>query len=269
MKTILTVENASFWYTSERVLYKNLSLDAREGEIIAILGPNGVGKTTFLRCMMGMLAWKEGRTLLEGKNITELQTREIGKTIAYVPQARSLPFSFTVLDVVLMGRAAHIGPWAQPGKEDYRLARLALERMGIGSMADRTFSRLSGGEAQMVLIARALAGNPKIIVLDEPESHLDFRNQLIILTALRDLCDERGITCIVNTHYPEHALRIADRALLLGNDGRTPRFGGVYDTLSEELLRDYFKVRIKTVDFQDGERTHRAVYPLEPEYEKS
>lgn len=264
MKELLRVDNGSYWYQKERVLYEGLCTTVNEGEILAVLGPNGVGKTTFLRCVLGLSRWKTGKTLIGGRDIANLSPREIGRTIAYVPQARSLPFSFSVLDVVLMGRSAHVGNFAQPSKEDYIFAETALDRMGVSHLQNRYFGELSGGEAQMVFIARALASDPKIIVLDEPESHLDFRNQLVILSALRELADQDGIACIVNTHFPEHALRIADHALLLGKNGLRPKSGSVCEVLSEESLRDYFGVRVKRLGFIDGGIEYRAVYPLEP-----
>lgn len=264
MELMLKVENGAYWYRPERRLFTGLDFELHGGEIAAVLGPNGVGKTTFLRCLMGLLRWREGRTLLGGRNIASVPSKEFWRTVAYVPQARALPFSFTVTDVVLMGRTSRVSAFAQPGPVDKAAARAALERMGVARLEDRKFGELSGGEAQLVFIARALAAEPRIIVLDEPESHLDFRNQLVILGALKDLAREDGIACVVNTHFPEHALRIADRALVLGKGSLGHRFGRAEDLMDEATLETFFGVRVKRLAFSDRDREYRAIYPLAP-----
>lgn len=265
MELKLEVKNAAFWYRKNRVLFKNLNMSVQAGQITAVLGPNGVGKTTFLKCLMGLLPWKEGLTLLNGKPIHDISSKDLWRTLAYVPQARALPFSFTVNDVVLMGRSAHVGALSQPSSEDFSIAEQALERVGAVHMADRRFGELSGGEAQMVFIARALAARPRIIILDEPESHLDFRNQLLILHTLSDLAAKDGIACIINTHFPEHALRIADMALLLGNGCLGHRYGPAESLMDEQTLREFFNVRVRKITFEDSGRDYRAIYPLVPE----
>lgn len=264
MELSFRVEDGAFWYRSDRVLFSGVGFELGRGEIAAILGPNGVGKTTFLRCAMGLLPWRRGRSTLNGRDVRSLAPGELWRMVAYVPQARALPFAFSVMDVALMGRSAHLGAFSQPGPDDRRLAEAALERMGVLRLRDRPFAELSGGEAQMVFIARALAARPRLIVLDEPESHLDFRNQLVILGALRDLAREEGIACVVNTHFPEHALRIADRALILGKDGAGHRFGRADDLMDEETLEAFFGVRVRRLDFSDSGEPYRAIYPLEP-----
>lgn len=262
MELSLRVEKGTFWYRPERVLLHDVDFVLHPREIVAILGPNGVGKTTFLRCLMGLLKWKSGRSLLGDRDIGSIPPREFWRTVAYVPQARALPFGFTALDVALMGRSSRVGAFAQPGAADHRAALAALDRMGVAHLAHRRFGELSGGEAQLVFIARALAAEPRIIVLDEPESHLDFRNQLVILGALRDLVDTEGLACVVNTHFPDHALRIADRALLLGGEGLGHRLGPVSDLVDEVHLEQFFGVRVQRLEFSEGGRVHRALYPL-------
>lgn len=260
----LTIEGGAFWYRPDRVLFEDLDFEVRSGQVVAVLGPNGAGKTTFLRCAMGLLPWRRGRCCLDGKALDRLPPRERWRSIAYVPQARALPFSFTVLDVVLMGRSAHVPPLAQPGPADLAAARRGLERLGISALEGRPFRELSGGEAQLVFIARALAAEPRLIVLDEPESHLDFRNQLVIVRALAALAAEEGIACVVNTHFPENALRLADRVLLLGRGGAGHRFGPADELLSEANMEAFFGVRVKRLGFSEGGRDFRAVYPIEP-----
>jgi len=263
MELELQVEEGSFWYHPERVLFSGVSFSLHPGEITAVLGPNGVGKTTFLRCLMGLLKWTTGRTLLGGHDITTLSPRQFWSTVAYVPQARALPFGFTVLDVALMGRSSRVGAWSQPGAEDLRIAIRSLERMGVAHLADRKFGELSGGEAQLVFIARALAAEPQILILDEPESHLDFRNQLVILGGLQALARE-GLACVVNTHFPDHALRIADHALLLGKGGLGHRYGPTSELVTEASLQEFFGVRVQRLSFHQGDQEYRTLYPVEP-----
>lgn len=264
MELKLTVKDGSFWYRSDRVLFRHLNFSVQSGQICAVLGPNGVGKTTFLRCLMGLLPWKEGATLLNGTSLAEIHRKDFWRNIAYVPQARVLPFAFSVMDVVLMGRSVHVSSFAQPSRNDMDIAMHSLERMGVSHLAARRFGELSGGEAQMVFISRALAAEPKLIILDEPESHLDFRNQLVILQALSDLAKQDGIACIVNTHFPEHALRIADHSLVLGHGALGHRYGATSEMMNEDTLRNFFGVRVRHLSFEDSGCSYRSIYPLVP-----
>jgi iron complex transport system ATP-binding protein len=264
MELKLSVEGGTWWYRPERILFSAVDFSVGQGEIAAILGPNGVGKTTFLKCLMGLLQWRQGKTVINGVELSQIGRKELWQTIAYVPQARTLPFSFTVTDVVLMGRTSRLSAFAQPGAKDRRAAEKALERMGISRLGSRKFAELSGGEAQLVFIARALATEPKLVILDEPESHLDFRNQLVILNALQDLARKDGIACVINTHFPEHALRIADRCLLLGKGSTGHRFGDPSSLTDERNMKAFFGVRVRNVSFEDNGATYRGVYPMEP-----
>ena len=209
--------------------------------MLAILGPNGAGKTTLLRCMMGFLKWTDGESLLDGKPISTLSQRELFSRIAYVPQAKNTTLSATVKDMVLLGRSSRYSIFGKPGKEDRQVVADTLSSLGLTHLAERSCAQLSGGELQMVLIARAIASEPELIVLDEPESNLDFKNQLIVLKTLHALT-ERGISCIFNTHYPVHALRHADKALLLDKKGGVC-FGDSHAVITEDNMRAAFGVQ--------------------------
>jgi len=232
---ILQVENGSFAYVKENPILHGITFSLNEGEILAVMGPNGIGKTTLLKCLMGTLKWQSGRSLIDGRD-SSLERRKIG----YVPQAHRFSFPYSVRDMVVFGRAKYMSVFASPGKEDYAAADGALEEMGIAHLRDRSVSRLSGGQLQLVLIARALAGQPRLLILDEPEAHLDFCNQFTILQIIRGLAKEKGIACVMNTHYPNHALRVADHVLLL--KGEKYLFGRPRDALSRENMKDYFGV---------------------------
>ena len=185
------------------------------GEILCLLGPNGSGKTTLLQCLIGALSFERGCVRIEGE--TEATSRRLALQLAYVPQAAG-DSALALLDVVLMGRTPHMPPLALPSREDERLAYEALARVGIERLAEHPFNRVSGGERQLALIARALAQEPVLLVMDEPTASLDFGNQIRVLEHIAELRG-RGIAVLMSTHQPEHALRVADRIALLAPGG--------------------------------------------------
>lgn len=246
----IEVHQGSFGYPGYQPLFDDISFAVNPGEVLTILGPNGAGKTTLLKCITSMLSWNKGLTYLDGQDIAKMKPTDIWRRLSYVPQVQAAVFSYSVLDMVLMGRSAHLNWFSLPGKRDISIARSALRSVGITYLEKRVCSELSGGERQMVMIARALASEPGIIILDEPESHLDFRNQLIILDILENISREKGISCIINTHFPEHALRISDQTLILGKE-----CGYVFDrtgeVITEENLRKYFGVQARLLSYTD------------------
>ena len=254
------VKNGSFSYGSRQIL-NNINFELSDGEILCVLGSNGVGKTTLLKCMMGLQKWHTGETLLDGKNISHIPNREFWKKVAYVPQAKNSVFSFSALDMVTMGRSAHLATFSQPTKEDEKLALEAMETCGITWLKDKLCTQMSGGELQMVLIARALTANPQMLVLDEPESNLDFKNQLIILNIIKKLALEKNISAIVNTHFPAHAMKIGTKALIL-NKNDNALFGMTDDIINEENMRRTFNVQVHINDFDFENRHYRSVEPL-------
>lgn len=257
----IEVKEARFGYEWHKPLFKNLSFKVEKGEILTILGPNGAGKTTLLKCMTGMLKWHEGHTFLNDQRLDILKSTDIWRQIAYVPQNHNLVFGYSVLDIVAMGRCPHLEWYSLPGERDMDIACQALENVGISHLSARSFSELSGGERQMVMIARALASQPGILILDEPESHLDFKNQLIILDLLEKISHDRGISCIINTHYPEHALRIADKTLIIGRQC-CHIFGLTEDIVSEENLKLFFDVNTRVLSFFDRGISRKTVVAI-------
>lgn len=254
------VKHGSFGYGKGTVL-NDISFSVSSGEVLAVLGSNGVGKTTLLKCMMGLQKWRKGESLLDGKNIAGLSHKELWQTIAYVPQSKASAFSFSALDMVVMGRSSRLGMLSRPTAEDEAAALAAMEDIGILHLKDKMCNGMSGGELQMVLIARALTADPKMLVLDEPESNLDFKNQLVILEVLEHLARDRSIASIINTHYPAHALKVAHKALLLNKDG-TNYYGSIREVVNEENMCMSFGVNVSIQKFEVQGKLYNTVVPL-------
>ena len=252
----------TFSYHNHHPVLADVSFSAQKGEIIAILGPNGVGKTTLLKCMLGFLEWNRGETRLDGRDIRSYRGRELWQKVAYVPQAREPAFSYRTEDMVVLGRSPYLGNFASPGKKDWQIADEAMEMAGIIGLKGKSCAQISGGELQLVLIARALAAQPEILVLDEPESGLDFRNQILVLDLLQRLRCEQGLTVIINTHYPDHALRISDQSLLLFGNG-THLFGRTHTMLTEDHMKAAFGIDIAIRSEMIEGKDYMAVIPLE------
>jgi iron complex transport system ATP-binding protein len=247
----LSVRTGSFAY-NHSLLWKDVSFDVKDGEILAIMGPNGVGKTTLLRCIMNLLPFKTGGAYLDNQPVKELPLREFWQKIAYVPQAKKAP-SFTVKDFVLMGRNVYVGSFGKPSKLDEQKALEAMTVVGVADLAHKTCQELSGGQFQMILVARALCAEPKCLILDEPESNLDFRNQLLVLQLMERLAKEHQIACIFNTHYPEHGLKIADKTVLVYKNEPAVT-GKTKEVVNKENLERLFKVKVDIAEqpYEDG-----------------
>ncbi len=260
MVVIFEVKNGTFGYDKRKVL-NDISFCVKTGEVMSVLGSNGVGKTTLLKCMMGFLKWDAGQSYVDGTPIQDIGKKELWKRIAYVPQAKGSAFSYTALDMVVLGRSAHIGTFRQPKKEDIDIALGAMEEIGILHLKDKLCTKMSGGELQMVWIARALTAFPEMLVLDEPESNLDFKNQLIILDTIKKLSKERNISAIVNTHYPAHALQLSDKALMMNRDGSSI-YGDAGSVINEDNMKTVFGVHVHVNEYRQKEQVYRSVIPL-------
>ncbi|MGI5824415.1 MAG: TM1266 family iron-only hydrogenase system putative regulator [Bacillota bacterium] len=259
---ILEVKNGSFSYDNKDAdLLDNINFSVEKGDLLAILGPNGAGKTTLLRCIMGFLKWKGGASLLNGRDICGIPSRELWRNIAYVPQAKNVVSAYTVEEMVLLGRASHFNIFAKPSATDLKIVKGIMNEMGIKRLSAKKCNEISGGELQMVLIARALAAEPEILILDEPESNLDFKNQLIILETMSEMAAE-GMTCIFNTHYPAHALQRANKALLLCKSGRY-LFGSAGEVITEKNIQSAFGVKAVISQVETAGRVMQDVLPVE------
>lgn len=257
----LTVSGGSFRYSKgRRQILSDIGFSLSEGEILAVLGPNGAGKTTLLRCTIGLLPWQSGETRIDGTPLSAIPQRTLWQKISYVPQAQRSVAAYTVEDMVMLGRASLIGPFSVPGQKDREAVERCLTKMKLNDLRHRSCGTLSGGEFQMVLFARALASDPELLILDEPESNLDYPNQLLVLDAISELAKE-GISCIFNTHYPAHALRRATKALMLAKDG-SYTFGDVHTVVTEEELFRCFGVRSVIGEVETGDTTYMDVVPV-------
>jgi iron complex transport system ATP-binding protein len=227
----------------DRTVGSGLDVALSTGEVLALLGPNGGGKTTLLKTLLGLLKPKAGEVRLGGKPLDNYSIRERARVVAYVPQVHISTFAFTVETVVLMGRTAHGSLFSRPSGRDRAVAQAALERFGIAALASRPYTMISGGERQLVLLARALAQEPQFIVLDEPTASLDFGNQGKVMREIRALA-KSGHGVLFTTHDPNHALRAADRAYLL-REGTRIADGPVATVLSREQLEALYRATVE------------------------
>ncbi|MBL8511294.1 MAG: ABC transporter ATP-binding protein [Betaproteobacteria bacterium] len=252
---MLAVDKLCIGYP-QRSLVADLSFHLPAGNILAVLGPNGCGKTTLLRTLLGLLPAQQGEIRLQGTPIAALGPHQRARRIAYVPQTTAGFFDFSVIEVVEMARAAHLPWYAQPGPDDRDIARQALTDMHMADFAPCRFAQLSGGEQQLVLMARARAAGASLLLLDEPTANLDYRNQAHILNAMLQL-KAQGTAILFTMHDPNHALRVADQALTLSRDGRA-NIGSVQQVINTATLSALYGI-----DFE-LQTTLGAVYPEKP-----
>lgn len=229
----------------QRSVVKDVSLTVNEGEVICLLGANGCGKTTLIKTVLGLLKPREGHILLDGINVKSWSCARIARVIGYIPQLHDPPFPFQVLDVVLMGRTAHIKPFSSPSRKDEQIARRCLEMLNISHLEDRVYTEISGGERQLVLIARALAQEPQILIMDEPTSSLDFGNQVKVLSHIQQL-SRMNIAVLMSCHFPEHAFLYSTRVILL-NEGRILYSGAPAEAITAERLKTLYGVEVDIV----------------------
>ena len=246
---LLDVRKLNFWY-GERQILRDISFSLEKGEFLAMLGPNGVGKSTLFRCILGLERRYQGGILLDDEDIRRKNPRTMAKTIAYVPQTHYPSFNYSVMDMVLMGTAAQGREWASPNTRQRRNAAEALERLGIAEFGGRDFARLSGGEQQLVLIARALAQESRLLLMDEPTANLDYGNQIRVLSQVKNL-SAQGYSVIISTHNPEHALLFAGTVLALHN-GEIAASGPAAESLSAGLIRTLYGVEARLRRDEDG-----------------
>lgn len=259
---IVELKNGAFGYEHSAELYSNVNFKLKSGEILAVLGINGSGKTTMLKCLLGFQKWKKGKFYIDGRAFDEIEAKNIWKQISYVPQAKGVAPSLLAEEMVLLGRSPYIKHIKQPSHSDYQAVNEAMKLLGIEHLSQKKCNEMSGGELQMVLIARAIVSNPQLIILDEPESNLDFKNQLIILDMLKILVKTKKMMCIINTHYPENALKLADKTLMIDSKQRKCIVGDTDKIITKENLECIFDVKVKLATVDCGDEYRKVIVPL-------
>ena len=233
--SLLSIKDAGFFYEEGKFLFRNLSFEIERGQILAILGLNGQGKSTLMSCMMGILDLKEGQLSTQAK-------------FGFLPQSFSVAFDYSVQDIVAMGRVRDISLFSKPSKRDVQICLDALESLEISHLKNKRFNSLSGGQKQLVLFARAIASKSEILFLDEPASALDIKNQDRVLSLIANLRSNSDASIVFTTHQPNHALAVADRTLILRND-LSYNYGASNEILTEAALSSLYGVQIKTAEF--------------------
>jgi iron complex transport system ATP-binding protein len=249
---MLEVDNVSCGYEEREVIH-GVSFTLQAGNILCLLGANGSGKTTLFKAILGLLPVTGGRICFENNDITRWSRRKVAQAFAYVPQAHTPPFAFTVRDVVLMGRSSHLDLFSSPGRRDREIVEEALCSLNIAHLADARYTELSGGERQLVLIARALAQQAQVVVMDEPASNLDFGNQIRVLSQIKKLA-AGGLTLLITTHSPNHAFECASQVAVL-KAGRLLAHGRPQEILTERCLEQVYAVPLRIVDVGGGHKT--------------
>ena len=248
MREVLQIYNLSFSY-GEKEIFNNISLGMHPGEILCLMGPNGCGKTTLIDNIMAIHRPSAGEIELMGEPLSKYKRYEIAQNIAYVPQIHDITFPYTVKEIVMMGRTAYTGFFGEPKPEDEAISLKALEKVGILDFADKPYSRLSGGEVKLVLLARALGQKTSLIIMDEPTAHLDFKNELLFLETIVGLCSKEDIAVLMATHSPSHAYYFAAKGLnchaAMMNKGRLVSYGVPDQVVTEKNIADVYGVRAK------------------------
>ena len=243
---VLAAESVAFEYRPGDPILRGVSLTARPGRFTCLLGPNGSGKTTLLRCLLGQLAPMAGTIVLDGRGVRSYSPRGLARLMAYVPQFPASAFAFGVREIVLMGRFAHSGVLGLPGAQDFAVARAAMEMTQTETFAARTLAELSGGEAQRVMIARALAQQPAVVLLDEPTSHLDIRNQLMIYRMVRRVAHDWPMAVVCVSHDINVAGRFADELVLM-RAGRVLAAGTPAEVMRADALSETYDVPVDLI----------------------
>ena len=248
MVLTLRVEHLRFSYGRGVLLLDDVSFGLAAGDVLCLLGPNGSGKTTLLRCVLGIHRAAAGTIWLQGRNLTVLTTKQVARELAYVPQGTPTMFPYTAYEVVVMGRIPHLRFMAGPTTADRHLALAAMDQLGIAHLTTRRFPELSGGERQMVLIARALAQGSSVLIMDEPTANLDYGNQVRILHTIRTLAQQR-YSILLTSHVPDHAFLVCNQVALLTN-GRLQGPGSPQEIITDQALSKLYDTAMRVLHVQ-------------------
>ncbi len=243
----LEVKDAHCGYEKGKPVQRYVNFSVESGEVCCMLGPNGVGKSTVFKSILGLLPLLGGKVTVDGDDISKWSPKRLADTMAYVSQNHTPPFPYQVKDVVLLGRINKVGYMGQPTARDYSIAQAAMEDMGIYHLRDKVYTDISGGELQLVMIARALTQQPQLLVLDEPTAALDYGNAMRVISKVRELA-EKGYAVIMTTHSPDHAFMCDSNVVLLQKDNPV-KFGRAVDIITEKNMRQAYGVNVKIVEF--------------------
>ncbi len=263
---VLQVSGMQFAYQEQKVV-KGISLQVQPEQCYCIFGPNGCGKSTLLNCIIGLHHPDQGEIWIQGKNTKGMTNVQKAREIAYVSQKSDKTFPFTVEQIVLMGRTAYASPFSSPGKADLHLAHEALKSVGMYGFKDRPFTKLSGGETQLVKIARAIAQDTGIIVFDEPTAHLDFRHELNVIKYMVEIIKEKKLAVVMATHFPNHAFFLQSQGIntqvAMMEGGRFQAVGKPDEVLTEENMARIFKVQTRSFFTQDDSQRNQYIVPVD------
>jgi iron complex transport system ATP-binding protein len=256
MSHLMEIINAEFSYDGVDNVFEDINFSIDKGDVFCILGANGTGKTTLIKCLNGLMKLNSGKVLLNNKNLYSLSHAKIASNIGYIPQVHTSTFPFTVLDVVLMGRAPHLDLFESPSEKDFKIAEKSLITLNIDHMKDKPYTEISGGEQQLVFIARVLTQEPSILLLDEPTSHLDFGNQIRTLDIIEKLA-KNDLSIIMSSHFPDHAFISANKVAIM-KDKHFIDMGTPSEVVNEENMEKTYGIHVKIVDIAD----RKACIPL-------
>jgi len=264
--TLIQIRDAGFSHTGTQV-FAGVDLTVSQGEALCLLGPNGCGKTTLLDCLLGINTLDKGSIIIDQTPTSQMSAAQTARHIAYVPQRHSSSFAFTVMDVLLMGRTPYTAFFSSPSARDRKKAEALLEDLGLLHLKDRNYTRLSGGETQLVMILRALVQETPVIVMDEPTAHLDFKNELLVLETIVRMIRDRGLTLIMATHFPNHAFFLENAGLPVQvcfmHQGRIREAGAPSQALTGENISRVFGVKAAVVTEQiQGNDEIKQIIPI-------
>lgn len=248
----IRVEEVSMAYGSSKIL-DDVSLTIGKGSVVTMVGPNGCGKTTLLKIINNLLKPDRGRVFVDGREVNSMPAHRLARIMGYVPQGHRISFPFKVRDVVITGRMPYIPAFSSPKRDDLEKTEQALVLTGISSLADQPYTQISGGERQLVMIARAMAQQPSVLLLDEPTSYLDFKNQILTLKMVREISRRHGVTVVMTLHDPNHALMFSDEVVLLrklngGRAGNVIAFGPPHEVITPQNIQAAYAVEVEIVD---------------------
>lgn len=252
MSMQMQLEQVGFSYNGTRQIFNDINFEVKAGEIVCLLGPNGIGKTTLLTCMAKLREPNHGRILINGENMAALSTKDVARVIGYVPQTLTPSFDFTVLDYVVTGNAPWLSTFETPKREHYERAEHALIQMEIEHLRDKPYTRISTGELQQVSIARAIAQQSNLILMDEPTAHLDHGNQIKVLRIVKGLAAQ-GYGIVLTTHNPDQVLLLEAMVAVIDRQAHF-HFGDWQDILTEQLLSDLYGVEMRLIQVEGIQR---------------